>query len=299
MRSFSPMIPSSEQVYGIDWSQVKKSVVQSLGSGRARIINGVARDVENDYRILQHMPFRPLALDRAEDLARVAERAQDLRVLEQTTAMLQTTIAISTAVTVGSVIVCTAYLAKKLKDLEAKIGKLEDELKGQNLVYYATKASVYFGAVEATRELIADPRVVKENPDLVVITIARLSGQRHETDAFLGNLFRLFEELTPHHQAIALDFFHATLDFAPKAAFIESQAAYKLERFRLGDHILMAARRNHEARLRDYKAWANERLKRLVGGKGLGSDTTLAERLDDAKRILSSEENRLLLERSV
>lgn len=194
----------------------------------------------------------------------------------------------------------TAYLANKLRELESKIERLEGELRGQNLLFYASKASSYFAAVEATRELIANKKLVAENRDLITHAVSRLAGQRHETIAFLGNLCRLFDHLSFAHQALALDFFHATLDFVPKAAFVESQAAYRLKRFRLGDHLRQSTRTAYNSCLTDYKAWANAHLKNVTAAKrGCGDASALIPRLGEAKRLIACEQNQLLLGTSI
>ena len=286
-------------LYAIDWSLVPKGVSDALDSGEALIMNGVARNART-FELLKHMPFRPVALDNFTDLPGTARQLQNLGTLMQgSTAAIQTALALSTALTIGAVVVATAYLASKLRDLEVKIERLEGELRGQNLLFYASKASTYFAAVEATRELIASPELIAENGDLAAHALSRLAAQRHESFAFLGNLFRSFEELSTAHQALALDFFHATLDFVPKAVFVEVQAAYKLERFRLGVHTLGAARTTYNGCLADYKTWANARMKCIIGGRGTPADDAVAQRLKDAKRIIESEENRLLLDCSV
>jgi hypothetical protein len=294
-------IPSAGQLFAIDWSQVNQSVCQALFSGEAGIINGVARAKSDGYKILQHMPFRPVAIDGFNDVSGTAQRLQNLPSLlsEIDPAALQCAMAMSTAVTVGSVVLCTAYLASKLKDLEGKIDRLHAELQNQNLIFYAARASAYFGAVEAVREIIAHPFLVEENPDLVIQSISRLAGQRHETLAFLNHQFRNFSQLTPSHLEIGMDFFHATLDFFPKAVFVESQAAYKLERFQLGDQIRRSAQIGYKSCVNEYRVWANSELNKMIAGVGGHSGGLLRERIDDAKRILNSEENSLLLDHSV
>ncbi|MEP6670196.1 MAG: hypothetical protein ABJF10_13630 [Chthoniobacter sp.] len=291
---------TSADLFTIDWSKVPQEIADALASGKARIIDGVARDSKS-YEILKHIPFRTVTLSQTGDLAQVAHQVQSLtNVVQQSTAVLQTAIALSTAVTVGAVVLSTAYLASKLRELESKIERLEGELRGQNLLFYASKASSYFAAVEATRELIASPELVAENRDLIAHSLSRLAGQRHETMAFLGNLCRLFDHLSPAHQALALDFFHATLDFVPKAVLVESQAAYRLERFRLGDHLRQSARTAYDACLTDYKAWANALLKNVTrAAPGTGDASALIARLGEAKRLIACEQNQILLGTSI
>jgi hypothetical protein len=290
-----------DQPFILDWVNIRPDVTNALLSGQARIFNGVARDVSDGHKILQHLPFRQIdasEFNGADQLSKTAARLSNLPGGEAVAA-IQGALAISTAVTVGSVVLCTAYLAHKLNALEAKIECIQAELQNQNLLYYAARASAYFGAVEAAREIVARWQLVEENPDLVAQSISRLAGQRHETLAFLNHLFRLVPRLTPESQALALDFFHATLDFYPKAVFIESQAAYKLERFLLGDHIRQSSLLAYEECVGGYRTWANSELKKVISGAPASAGRLLQERMEDARRILGSPDDRVLLEQSV
>ncbi|MCF7674040.1 MAG: hypothetical protein K9N23_04940 [Akkermansiaceae bacterium] len=292
---------SASQLFAIDWSQVSPAVCEALFSGKAGIINGVARARTDGYKILQHMPFRPVSIDGLNDLSSAARGVQNFPAVLSgiAPASLQCAMALSTAVTVGTVVLCTAYLAEKLRELDGKIDRLHAEIRNQNLIYYAARASAYFGAVEAVREIIAQPLLVEENPDLVTQAISRLAGQRHETLAFLNHQYRTFHQLTPEHLEVGMDFFHATLDFLPKAVFVESQAAYKLDRFQLGDQIRRSGRIGYQSCADSYRAWGNSELRKTISGVGSHSGRLLGERLTDAKRILNSEENKLLLDHSI
>lgn len=147
--------------------------------------------------------------------------------------------------------------------------------------------------------IVARWQLVEENPDLVAQAISRLAGQRHETLAFLNQLFRLVPKLTPESQALALDYFHATLDFFPKAVFVETQAAYKLERFHLGDHIRQSSLLAYDECVGGYRTWANSELKKVISGAPESAGRLLQDRMEDARRIISSPDNRVLLEHSV
>ena len=279
----------TNEIFTIDWNEVPAEIVEALNSGRAGIFNGVARSTEN-YAIMKHMPFKPVQMDSIRDLAQVAQQGQALA------GAVQMTVAISTAVTVGAVVLCTAYLASKLRELDSKIQRLDARLHGQNLIFYAEKAATYFAAVEATRELISTAELVEENRDLVGQSLSRLSGQRHETMAFLGNLCHLFDHLPDEDRGMALDFFHASLDFVPKAVLVESQAAYRLERFRLGDHVRKSAQRSYEECLSEYRSWGNGLLNKLTRGEVSRSNPqVLLDRLSEAKSLINNDCNRILL----
>lgn len=260
-------------------------------------MNGVARDTKDGLKILQHMPFRPVEMDTAGDLARAAGPLQ--RLPGGAAATFQTALAISTAVTVGSVIVSTAYLAHQLQRLESRIELLQANLTGQNLLFYASRASSYFGGVNALRELIASQELMNENPDLVGHQIARLAARRHEMQAFAGQVFHLFDSLPDEHLALALDFFHGMMDFLPKAVFVECQAAYRMERLHLGLHTLQSARESYFHAIDSYRDWGNRTLKEMIAGKPRSGAANLASRIDDARALVGSETNRLLLIHSV
>lgn len=105
-----------------------------------------------------------------------------------------------------------------------------------------------------------------------------------------------------HHKCLPasnLEFHHAGLDCLPKAAFLESQAAFHLERFHFGLEVLQTSRTWHQKAVTAYRDWGQAELQTLLKGSPSPASQILAPLRQQARRVLGAEENRLLLEYSV
>lgn len=281
-------------LYVIDWTKVKPEVIKMLETGEARIVNGVARSVADNSKILQHMPFKKIYPESIENLTKAVQAIQEM----QTIAMAVNII--SSVSIMGAIIVSTAYLSRKIDMIGEKIDVLRRELQGQNLVYYTDKISVYFGSIEALRELMKKRHILEENNDLAVMKISELLTLRNQLFSFIDGLIQLCDNLPPEHKRMAIEFLNMMFDLIPKGVFVESQAAYKLDRIYLGDNIREAAKSKYINSLDNYRAWGNKQYHSIVRGKGeIDENRLFTDRLEDIKRIVSSEENKLLLEHSI
>lgn len=281
-------------LFFIDWGKVKPETIKLLESGNARVINGVARDLSHNYQIVQHMPFKAISsLPHKTDLLDIVKAVQSNQ------AMLGSMIAVSSVAVMGTVIISTAYLAKKLNKIQKAIDKIQQEIYGQNLIYYAERITTYFGIVEAARHIISDKNVINENPDLIVLKISELSNMRNQLSSFLDSLISLSDNFTFEHKEMAINFINMTLDLIPKGVFVESQAAYKLDRFYLGDSLREDASIKYKIIVQNYKDWANNKYRSILKGNIDSNAKAFQNKLSEIQAIVSSRENKLLLENSI
>jgi hypothetical protein len=281
-----------DTLFVIDWGKVRPETMQLLESGYGRVINGVTRDLSQNYQIVQHMPFKQVTLPQSSDLLEIAKNAQSA---QQAIGGL---IAASSVAIMGTVIISTAYLSHKLDNIQKKIDVLQKELHSQNLVYYSDRITTYFGTVEATREIISNEIVTKENPDLVILKISELSNMRNQLLSFLDNLVTVSDYFTTDHKSIAIDFINMTFDLIPKGVFIETQAAYKIERFYLGDNIRNSAREKYNNSIQSYRDWANSKYRSILKGGNDAGALVFDNKIKEIRELISSEENKFLLEHS-
>lgn len=279
-------------IYTIDWHKVAPETIIKLESGEARIINGVARNVNDKFQIIQHMPFTKVALKENSNLTDIA------RTIQSSTTTINSMIALSSVAIMGAVIISTAYLSSKLDKIQKKIDLIQQEIRGQNIIYYTDRITKYFGSVEATRELLINRNVVIENEDLIILKISELSNIRNQLISFLDNLITLSDNFTSDHKSMAIDFVNMTLDLIPKGIFIESQAAYKAERFYLGDSIRESGKIKYDATIQNYRNWANSKFNSIVRGVIDDNTKVLQKKLNDIKPLITSSENKILLENS-
>lgn len=282
----------NDQFFAIDWSKVRPETIKLLESGRGQLINGVVRNVAENYQIVQHMPFEQVSLAERKNLIDIAK---SLQTAQSTVSNL---VAISSIAVMGSVIISTAYLSNKLDNIQKAIDLLQKEIHGQNLIYYTDRITDYFGSVEATRELINNNYVVVENPDLILLKLSELLNTRYQLLSFLDNLIHLSDTFSVAHKSLAIDFINMTFDLIPKGVFIESQTAYKLERFHLGNSIRDSAQLKYKHSIENYKAWANSKYHSVLNGSGDSNTKVFQDNYPKIKSLMNSEENKLLLQYS-
>ncbi len=283
----------TDDLYTIDWIKAYPETLEKLSTGQGRILNGVARDVFDGNKIIQHMPFTKVSIQQSGDLIKTAQLVQSAQ------AAITSAIAISTAVTVGAIVVSTMYLANKIDKLQEKMDLLHKEINDQNILFYLEKVTIYFGTVESLRQLILNSDVVAENKDIINNVLSELLIIRNQTLSFIDNIIYLSDRFSPGHKNLVLDFINLSLELIPKGLFIESQTAYKLDRFHLGDNIKEVGRAKYNNVLNKYKDWGNKQYKSIVKGESNSGTQGLLKNIDNIKSILHSEENKLLLEHSI
>jgi len=282
-----------EKIFILDESLIKPEVIQKLSQGTAQILNGVAREFPNRSLILQHMPFKEISVNESSNLL------QSAKFIQQAQAATMTAISISTVAIMGAVIIATAYLSNKIDKLQENIESLQKEIGDQNLIFYAEKVSFYFGSIESLRQLIYDKNVIEENKDVIINALSNLLISRSQLLSFVDNLIYLSDSFSDKHKEMVIEFINLTLELIPKGVFIESQAAYKLERFYLGDNIRQSSEKKYFEITDKYKKWTNEKYKELIKGINDSGTKALILKIDSIKNVINSEENKLLLSVSV
>jgi hypothetical protein len=285
-----------DTLYRIDWAKLFPEVQQGLLDGSARIIKGVVRNSGDMNQILQHVPFVPVDVESTGDLL---SRAKSATGLAGAAAATPAALALSTVVIVGAIVVSTAYLAGKIEEVQEGIARIEATLESQARLDHIRSVSHYLGAVGRTREILCHPAIVAENPDLLIQALAQLGQERHSFFSLVDSLFTLLPSLPPSELRPALEFLHSGIDFLPKAAFLESQAAFQLERFHFGLEVLQTSQAWHEKTVSAYRHWGQAELRTLVHGTPSPASKILAPLREQARQVLGAEENRLLLEYSV
>jgi hypothetical protein len=285
---------SNRPFFAIDWSQVRPEVATMLGNREARIFNGVARRLDGSYRILQHMPFREVSLEMGSDLVTAAQSAASV---PAALASVQTIVMMSTAVTVGAIVLSTEYLATRLTAIDQAIGALRREARDEQLLGWLDRSVSYVGALRALREVTSSRALLNENGDMVLQLLADLLVKRNHVVTFLEELSELQGRFTPITSETASAFLESMTTLLPKGVFLESRTAYCLERFRLGDNTREHGCAQYCGLLDRYRASTKELARLVVRGEA-GCNTGIQTRVRSVRRMMALEENRLLLAHS-
>lgn len=287
---------SGNVFYRVMWEKVPSQYIEGLNSGKYAMYNGVLRNTSASREIVKHLPLEAITLnDSALNAGNLLEVTKGVQAAQ---AAITGAIAISTAAVMGAIVVSTTYLSKKIDKLHLSINNIQKEIHDQNLVYYADKIAGYFGAVESLREIIATTELVEENRDLILMKISSLGTQRNQMVSFLNSLLWLSDGFTPSGKAAALDYLNMSMMLFPKGICIESQAAYKIERFHCGDVIRTGGQEKYRQLAENYRSWRNDKVRSIHAGSVTSGEQVLMSKLEDIKSVLSSEENKLLLNHS-
>lgn len=285
------------EIYRLKVEELSKEIWDKINNNEFKIVDGVVRTVKGNS-IKKHIPHELVKIPDNEDLQAVSQQIL-AHVDKAQMAMIGTT-ALATTAIIGAIIVSTIYLSKKIDKLQAKVDKILKELHDQNFIHYFEKVVYFFGEIESLREIISNREVLLENKDLVLMKLNEISTSRNQHLLFVDNIIFQIENKSPKHQDLLLDTINTFLEIMPKAAFVESQAAYKIDRFLLGDNTRQSFLNSYDRVLNKYRSWCNDivRLDRFNPTR-----TSLTEKIldkDDAIRsLINSTENRLLLENSI
>lgn len=288
---------STGGLYRILWDQVSPQHIEGINNGQYAIFNGVLRNKAGNHEIVRHMPFEPISL--AGETVKAGNLLEISKGIQTAQTVTMGAVAVSTVAIMGAVVVATAYLAHKIEKLHKAVEAVQKEIQDQNIVFYTDKIANYFGSIEALREIMVTPELVEENKDLLLMKISDLGTQRCQLCSFLDSILFISDGFSPENKAIALDFTNMAIDLLPKGVFVESQAAYKVERFRLGETIRKGTQVKYSQLMDNYRSWGNDRIRSIVTGKVGAGEQVLMDKLEDVKTVLHSEENQLLLEYSI
>jgi len=283
-----------QEICRIVWEEVSEDIKQAIVAGRYRVYNGVVRDATDGAKLVKHLPLRPIdaseATEGAKALLEVAQGVEGMQTL------MTGLVAVSTVAIMGAIVASTAYLSHKIAKLQAAINQIQKEIHDQNVIFYAEKVTQYFGVVEALREVCAKDAVVNENRDLILMHLANVGAMRNQIYYFIDAIVQLSDNFSIESKVLAIDFVNRTLDMIPKAVCLETQAAYKVERFALGDEIRHQSQIKYNQIKEGYRLWCNEKVRQIHIGKVDAGEAVLLEKKNDIRFVIESEENRLLLD---
>lgn len=282
------------EFYRVAWEKVPTEFREGYEQGLYRMYNGVLRDSTNRNEIVRHLPlerFDPSRYGNPEDLLVVAEKVASAQ------AAIGGMIALSTVAIMGAIVVSTVYLAGRIENLNKRIAALQKDLADQNLVFYIDRLTIYMGTMMTLAGLCRNESALKESREYALHMLAEAGVARSRLFALVGLLQNAADTLSDSHKALLVDFMNSALDLIPKGAVIESQIAYKLECFELGDHLRLETAMRHQQCVEGYRNWYNGVLQAVVTGRG-GQQSDLIARKVEVLRVSTASENRRMLEQS-
>ncbi|WP_422489096.1 hypothetical protein [Endozoicomonas sp. ALE010] len=284
-------------IFTFDWDKVYPHVFEALQIGSAVLRDGVAYWSETSGKsgIIQHMPLKSVVLDQADlnDLTSAISKVQKMVQGTQAASLVAT--AVSTGIIVGAIVVQTIYLANKIDTLQNEVDLISQDVNSQNIIYFMSRMSEYFGVVESARILLLDRALVDDTRTMADHLIMDLSIKRNELMSLIDNLVAFADQVSEQHLTHMLDFITTMLDILPKAIFIECQLCDRYGKFSLAEHLMRESSKRYEGILANYRAWCNDRVKQVIMGKSDPRALCFHEKKDDLKALFDSVSNNLLL----
>jgi hypothetical protein len=277
-----------QKIWVLDEAAFSKKLIDALAAGKAVIHDGVAYYAEGSGMtgIIQHLPFKETVFTSAEEALKAAQ---------MTTIMAA---AASTCVILGALIIQTKYLAAKLDKIQHTVDEIAKELHGQNIIYYMDKVTDYIGNIEVARTLLKDRNLVSEIKDIAHPLLASAAAKRNHTLSFVDNILALAQnsnELTNKHYELVVNFAHMMLEIMPLGIHTEYLLAARIGKPMLAQLVLEDGADRYQGAMQQYKGFLNaqhrERVRGNIGDKG----ATLQRIEDKARRLIQSQENKLLL----
>lgn len=276
------------KVWVIDESRLSKELIDAIATGRATIHDGVAYWAKGSGKsgIIAHLPFKETVFQSTEEAIKYAKA---------TTTM---TVAASTCIILGAIIIQTKYLSAKLDKIQAAVDDVAKEIHAQNIIYYLDKFTEYIGCVEFSRTLLSEQAVASEITDLASPLLVNLASKRNHALSFVGNILilaRNTNHISIKHYELILNFTHMMLEVMPLGLHLEYMLACRIGKPQLAEKILLDGSDKYYKALDYYKSFLNEQHKLLVRGS-IGEKAGVFHGIEGkAERLFKSEENKLLL----
>lgn len=282
-------------VYIPDLERLTPEARKALEEGVARLNDGVVYWVKGSGNkgILQHLPFKHLGDFQAvpsEELLKIASK------IEAAQSVVLAATAASTTVILAAIVIQTRYLAGKLDKIQQAVEEMSQDIHTQSILFYMDKVTQYFGSVEAARVLLTDRDLVDEISDVAPSMLGGMMTLRGQLVSLVDNILGLAQHsnMTERHFKLVVNFAKMILDLLPKGVLIESSLAARLGKSALSDLLLESGRRQYENGLGVYRNFLNDLYREIVSGR-TAMGTILREHKEEAKALIESQENRLLL----
>jgi hypothetical protein len=266
-----------DNVVILDPSSLSAEILSGIQSGRYKIYNGVVRNIADKHQIVAHIPSKMMQFNPNElqNLPKLMKKAQN---------MMVASVALSTLVIVGAIVVATTMIIDKLKQIENKLDDIQKELQDQNFFQYFLQYKNYIATCESLRELLQSPECIGENRDIIVMKLNQLSIERNALMLVIHERIRAINTVSTKHKQLIIDFLNQSVMLLPKLVYIEREASYKIDRFYLGDTIEHEFNKKYQHIEYQYKRYLDDERKKSLKNESSLSITMVNSMIESAKQ---------------
>lgn len=254
----------TERVIILDIDKLSPAIKEGLENGVYKVFNGVVRDAKGN--IIKHIPQKILELN-PKDLQNLPSLIKNA----QGTVLAAT--ALSTTVILGAVVVATTIIVNKLNEIQSSIDGIKKELQDQNLFQYFLQLKDYVAVSESLREILSSPECIEENMDLIALKLNEISIKRNGLMLTMHERLKNIDNVSAEHKEVIVNFLDQSVALLPKIAYIESEGASAIGKFRLSEKVSSEFSKKYQHIEFRYKHFLNNEIDRSIKGDSvLASD---------------------------
>ncbi len=252
------------QVHILDFEKLTPEMIAKIESKIYNVVRGVVRD-ENGA-IVKEIPTKILELT-PKDLQNLPACIQKA----QGTALAAT--ALSTTVILGAIVVATTIIVNKLNEMQNSIDGIKKELQDQNLFQYFLQLKDYVAVSESLREILSSPECIEENSDLIALKLNEISIKRNGLMLTMHERLKSIDNVSAEHKEVIVNFLDQSIALLPKIAYIESEGAHSIGKFRLSEKVSTEFGKKYQHIEFRYKRFLNKEIDKSIKGESvLASD---------------------------
>ncbi len=253
-----------EKIIILDIDKLSPLIKEGLENGVYKVFNGVVRDANGN--IIKHIPQKLLEVN-PKDLQNIPALIKNA----QGTALAAT--ALSTIVILGAIVVATTIIVNKLNEIQSSIDGIKKELQDQNLFQYFLQLKDYVAVSESLREILSSPECIDENRDLVALKLNEISIKRNGLMLTMHERLKSIDSVSAEHKEVIVNFLDQSVALLPKIAYIESEGASAIGKFRLSEKVSSEFSKKYQHIEFRYKRFLNNEIDRSIKGESvLASD---------------------------
>ena len=270
------MTPATDSLLKVDWSQVSQQIKDGLATGK--MIFSQAKGTvywaagSGHSGIAAHLPLVPVTPD---DVASAQQLLQLGQAVKAGQAAAMTATVISTVAIAAVVVVATAYLAKKIKNVQRVVDELKNAVGLQGQLDFLKQVSEYLAAVKSADELLSSGAPAEEIRRLAEQRIDRLAELRLQTQGYVSGVLKLAFVAGAAESTYrqAAQFAIEMLDLVPTALVVERDLCLVAGLTGMAESRGREPTASFREALTDFRQHCDGEYRRLAAGQGGFADT--------------------------
>ena len=178
---------------------------------------------------------------------------------------MQTTIvaaqAISTATLMVAMVIQTQILSKKIEDVKQCVLKVSQDIREQNILFYADKTSEYLALLQTFKLLLDNGTPLTDVNQLANNTLSSSIQLKNHLISFIGNLLSLVQSQkisSQQHVELIMQFIQQMMEILPIGMHLEFILSHRLNQNEFSQVLIEDSHRQYLGLMSQYRTYLNE-----------------------------------------